>query len=42
MVEKGAIAGARDHTAITHNDATDRDLAAAAGRARLFERQVHE
>jgi hypothetical protein len=42
MVGERAIAGARDNGAIVHYDAADRDLAAACGRARFLQRQVHE
>jgi hypothetical protein len=42
MVGERAIAGACDNSAIMHNDAADRNLAAAACHARFLQRQVHE
>ena len=42
MVGERAIAGTRDNGAIVHDDAADRDLATAAGRARFLQRDVHE
>src|SRR6185437_3202949 len=42
VVGERAVAGARDNRAIMDDDAADRDFAAAAGRARFFQRQIHE
>jgi hypothetical protein len=42
VVGERAVAGTGDDSAVVHNDAADRNLAARARRARFLQRLVHE
>ena len=42
MVGERAIAGARDDTAVAHDDAANRNFAAFPGAAGFLQRHIHE